>query len=358
MIDLVKIDGFKRFEQGSFELRRLSVLTGLNGSGKTSVIQAILLAREAFLSSESTISLNGPFGLNLGTFEDVLNKAASDEFTLTLEEKGQAYGAVFSRPEKISESFYVRCDGFGIQAEALAHSGRSFQYLGAERIGPRLTSNVTPVPHNTLNIGPIGENAAQLVDILGQSAVDDARRFSQETATGLLKSETEAWLSALTRPIQIDTETYPGAPLVSLKYRTDIDWIRPTNMGFGVSYALPIVVAGLTTDTGGILIIENPEAHLAPSGQTQAGFFLAKIAASGVQVILETHSDHVLNGIRRAIGEKKMLDPELAVIHFFDSSTTTHKLEFTATGGISHWPTGFFDQFQIDVAALTRVRRG
>jgi predicted ATPase len=84
---------------------------------------------------------------------------------------------------------------------------------------------------------------------------------------------------------------------------------------------------------------------------------LTKIAASGVHIIHETHSDHVLNGIRRAIGEQLLLDANDAIIHFFDTSLEHHTLSFTPTGGISHWPSGFFDQFQIDISALTRLRR-
>ena len=358
MIDSVKIEGFKRFKHQTFELRRLTILTGLNGSGKTSVIQAVLLAREALLTKDDTIPLNGPFGLQLGTFDDVLNGESSDSFSVELGAQANTFGANFSQPEKSPQEFYVHSAKFGTPSQDFALAGRMFQYLGAERIGPRLTSPVTPVPHHALNIGPIGENAAQLIEVLGTHQIGAGRQFVTSDKATLLKAETEAWLSALTRPIQIDTETYPGTPIVTLKYRTDVDWLRPTNMGFGVTYALPIVVAALTSEVGGILLIENPEAHLAPSGQTQVGIFLTKIAASGVQVILETHSDHVLNGIRRAIGELRLLDSSEAIIHFFDSSPDGHILTFTPSGGISHWPKGFFDQFQIDVTALTRIRKG
>ncbi len=94
--------------------------------------------------------------------------------------------------------------------------------------------------------------------------------------------------------------------------------MRAPNMGFGVSYSLPIVLAGLFAPVGGLLIIENPEAHLHPAGQSRMGTFLATLAGDGVQVLVETHSDHVLNGIRRAIGEHLVLGAEHALVHFFD----------------------------------------
>ena len=132
-------------------------------------------------------------------------------------------------------------------------------------------------------------------------------------------------------------------------------------MGFGVSYALPIVLAGLTARRGGLIVVENPEAHLHPAGQSRMGVFLAWLASRGVQVVVETHSDHILNGVRRAIGEYRFLDHDSAIAHYFDSAESDipsiHRLDFTSIGGISHWPRGFFDQYQIDVASLGRVRR-
>jgi predicted ATPase len=107
--------------------------------------------------------------------------------------------------------------------------------------------------------------------------------------------------------------------------------VRPTNMGFGVSYALPIVLGALTAANGGLIIIENPEAHLHPAGQSQMGIFLARMASAGVQVIAETHSDHVLNGVRRAIGEG-VLSSEDAIVHFF-GEVDVDALAFTPTGG-------------------------
>jgi predicted ATPase len=91
------------------------------------------------------------------------------------------------------------------------------------------------------------------------------------------------------------------------------------------------------------------------------GVFLAWLASRGVQIVVETHSDHVLNGIRRAIGEFKYLDNDKAVVHFFESDEVetphVHELSFTPYGGVSHWPRGFFDQYQIDIASLGQIRR-
>ena len=80
-----------------------------------------------------------------------------------------------------------------------------------------------------------------------------------------------------------------------------MEFLRAVHTGDGLVQVLPIVVAALSAAEDSLLLIENPEANLHPAGQAHMGEFLAEVAAAGVQVILETHSDHVLNGIRRAV---------------------------------------------------------
>jgi predicted ATPase len=140
------------------------------------------------------------------------------------------------------------------------------------------------------------------------------------------------------------------------------EWVRSTNMGFGVSYALPIIVQGLLTAKGGILIVENPEAHLHPAGQSAMGRFLALCAADGVQVIVETHSDHVLNGIcLAALEDKHPLRREDVLIHSFLNEPQAGKqvlaIEIDKKGGFTQNPPGFFDQSAKDLQAILRARR-
>jgi predicted ATPase len=115
---------------------------------------------------------------------------------------------------------------------------------------------------------------------------------------------------------------------------------------------LPIVVAALSANAGDLLLIENPEVHLHPAGQALMGRFLAEIGAGGIQVLVETHSDHVLNGIRRAV-KGKVIEPENVALHFFRPRDTTGEQVTTpmldAAGNIDRWPDGFFDQFDKDI---------
>lgn len=72
------------------------------------------------------------------------------------------------------------------------------------------------------------------------------------------------------------------------------------NVGFGYSYILSIIVSALIAKEGNILIIENPEAHLHPKAQLNLSYLLAKLTGNGVQVFIETHSEHIVNGFRIA----------------------------------------------------------
>lgn len=365
MITSLEIHGFKRFHREAFSLAPLTVLTGLNGTGKTSVIQALLLAWEASSNANNTVRLNGPFGMELGTAEDVRNWNSDDSIEINVKsETVENFKYLFDIPS--DEAQYLVVNEKPLPPPlAFSSKPRAFSYLCAERLGPRNILGASPLPDDQLEVGARGEYCAQILSILGDKPIEDVKRLhpdrTSETPT-LLKYEVERWLSEIARPVEINAERHLGAMVTYLRFRSPGgEWVRAPNMGFGVSYALPIILGGLSALSGGLFVVENPEAHLHPTGQSRMGVFLAWLAGCGVQVILETHSDHVLNGIRRAIGEYKHLTHDQAVIHYFESQENGDPrvlpLGFTPIGGVSDWPSGFFDQYQIDVASLGRIRR-
>jgi predicted ATPase len=369
MISALKIVGFKRFSSCSLELAPLTILTGLNGAGKTTIIQALLLAREASLLGAASVALNGPFGLELGSAQDVLNlsrsvEASDIEITASFDD-GTSCSYVLDTREERSLNLPIKGER-SESPQSLGGSNREFTYLCAERLGPRDILGMSALPADDLGVGVKGEFCAQVLATHGlREKVPERRLHSgrRSEADVFLKYQVEAWLSDVARPVEIDSVWFPGTSVTALRFRTPGgEWVRAPNMGFGVSYSLPIVLAGLSAPANGLLVVENPEAHLHPAGQSRMGAFLATVAGDGVQVLVETHSDHVLNGIRRAIGEHRRLKADQAIVHFFDLNASgepeVSTLRFTPTGGLSDWPRRFFDQYQIDVAALARVRRG
>lgn len=121
---------------------------------------------------------------------------------------------------------------------------------------------------------------------------------------------------------------------------------RPTNVGFGLTYALPIVVACLTAGPGSLILLENPEAHLHPRGQSRMASLIAAAASAGAQLVVETHSDHVLDGTRLAVKQGRLAAEDTAV-HFFRGNGAGVEI-ITPTvaedGSLSEWPEGFFDE--------------
>ncbi len=357
MIIKSNIKGFKRFADQAFDFRQLTVLTGMNGGGKSSVIHALLLTQEASQNNQATIALNGPYGLELGALSDVLNQETdAKSFVIDCHFEGD----VSEKWEFSGQETELFAHATSRLARRLSSSdARSFQYLSAERLGPRLTQVSAALPPDLLEVGCRGEFCAHVIESMDKFLIEPARRCPDDLNLSLLlKAQTEVWLTKMTRKIQIRTASFVGSRVSTMEFRAQQDWVKPTNMGFGITYALPIILAALTACSGGLVIVENPEAHLHPAGQSQMGVFLATMAAAGVQIIVETHSDHLLNGIRRAIGEQKLLSASKAIVHYFDDAgSQPESLMFTEVGGISSWPKGFFDQYQLDISAITKIRR-
>lgn len=147
---------------------------------------------------------------------------------------------------------------------------------------------------------------------------------------------------------------------------------NPQSVGFGISYILPVLVALLTSIPEDIVIIENPEAHLHPRGQAEMGNLIARAAAYGVQVFVETHSDHVINGIRVAV-KKGIVKPEDVNIAFFERKgheiiaedgakrkeyyADVRNIKIDNNGSLSEYPEDFMDEWNNQLMRLMRPRK-
>ncbi|MCU0681905.1 MAG: DUF3696 domain-containing protein [Polyangiaceae bacterium] len=366
MISTFRIDRFKRHLHRKIAMRELTVLTGANSAGKSALLQCLLLFRQAGAANGlGWVELNGPFGLSLGEARDVLHASADPSegigFTV-IDSERKHYHVELRATDDRSRRLTIDSQP-GRFPSPLAGGRRNFVYLGAERLGPRDVFEAVSLDEGDLNVGPRGEAVAQVLSQLESSAVR-ASLLHPETAARderpALLSQVELWLSDIVAPMRLGTRWVDGTNVIALRFRRPgfrSEWERPANVGFGVSYALPIIVSGLSINPGGLLLVENPEGHLHPRGQSKMGSFLARVAASGVQVVVETHSDHVLNGVRRAVAAERVLGHAQAQLHFFDGeSDEVAPIEIRADGELSVWPERFFDQGQVDRNALDRAR--
>lgn len=358
MLEHISLENFKCFRKKEIAFNALTLLTGVNSSGKSSVIQALLMMQQTFAERrlEPEARLSGEL-VNLGLPDDVLyTDAEKDGFAICLKKDALLF--------EMSASL----DRGGIKTVCTPNANvefSEFYYLDAERICPR---TMFPIPTETQQyynpVGNHGEYAAYLLHSHGDEHIScgDQRQVNllapdNAGPSPCLLQQTEAWLSLLGSPLRLRTERPTGTDAVVLRFSfPDISgaYYRPTNVGFGLTYALPVFVAALAAKPGALLIVENPEAHLHPKGQALMGRFLSRAAACGVQVIVETHSDHVLNGIRLAV-KKQEISPARVQINFFErdeSGVRVHTPRIDQDGHIDEWPEDFFDEWEKNLVEL------
>ena len=130
---------------------------------------------------------------------------------------------------------------------------------------------------------------------------------------------------------------------------------RPKNVGTGVTYITELVVAALSCKTGDLLIIENPEIHLHPSGQAELVTFLAFLAQYGVQIIVETHSDHIYNGVRKSIRLDEIDHDNVSVYFFVQNEkgcSVPLNIPINNEGKALVFSDGLFDQINKDLDVI------
>ena len=369
MLHSINMQNFKCFKDTTLTLPRLTVLTGMNASGKSTAIQTLAMLVQDACEADAlrTLCLNGSL-LQLGKPEDVLNKQhAKKDFSITLGlEGGDTVFSFVLNPQKqeflahvtahwldIVQDANVTVDRLGKAAESLL---KCSAYICADRLGPREMHDIdTSSPYSS--VGARGERTVQVLYDSEDWEVEDALLHDKEPVPSLPK-QTQAYMRDLFPGFTLDIQPVQRTNLatVGLSVCDGVGYVRPQNIGFGLSSALPIIVAGLYAAEDEMVMVENPEIHLHPCGQSTMGGFLAKVAASGPQVMVETHSDHVLNGIRKAV-KNKVLTPDDVAIYFFKDMSSTgepdiERLSLDEAGNVSHWPEGFFDQHDKDLDTL------
>ena len=406
MLTNITLENFKCFkEEIEFPLKQINLLTGINGRGKSTLLQSLLLMRQSiddhFFANK--IILNGSC-IKLGKFEDIRNSNVSRDENITFKYKlnylsvdvefGFEYilgenqkdnrianidRCSFSSPrfksshkvkpsqtEILSNHLFKLMPIAAIQEKedmiavemmeqtAFSRFFETIHYVSADRIGPQdfyLKDHLSEFP----NVGARGENTINLLDKLRDTPIHEELCLGDDAQ--ILLTQTEAWLQEIFEGAKLEIPKTLSSVIEPL-FNTDSSKNRykSSNIGFGYSYILPIVVSGLIAEPGEVLIVENPEAHLHPRAQSRLVRFLAKVSQTGVQVFIETHSDHILNALRIAVYDMLIKNEEANILYFPpEIGQPIIQIPIQEDGRIENWPPGFFDQIDEDFKVLFGV---
>jgi predicted ATPase len=372
MIDAIKYENFKSLKKVEIGLKKITVLAGLNSAGKSSFIQGLLLSRslsEALRNKRvegdifSKLPLNGNYLLSLGSPVDAITKDSGREFSITIKSSGKDFVNRYFTEESLSENVFDISVAFCADFAECPIYSSNFYYLNAERLGPRIRHWINE-KGGFLHCGSRGEYTVEVLARtkapLSTDEVPESKWLNGTRLEGFqdIPSYVVQWMEFIAPGTDI------GDAKIHSKLRSAsivVNGNSPPNVGFGLSYVLPIVTTGLIAKENSIFVVENPEAHLHPKGQSNMGFFLAQMASAGIQVIVETHSEHVVNGIRKASLFLDRLNPSDVSINFFSGITDKESdivpILLNEKGDLTPFPIDFFDQTRQDLLEILKFSR-
>lgn len=423
MLSNIKLTHFKCFEHLDIDCASLNLLCGLNGMGKSSVLQALLVLRQSYEAGElqnRNLVLGGE-RVDLGTGADVLFEDAEGDllgFLLERSDLDEPWELQFES-DRTSNLLYRSSDEVAVRqalepnaldpeiirlnyqlltGEEIAIGelepdrldvdtirtlrglltsrasvsknwrhvppfGGQLVYVNAERVGPRKLYPLSDALAKRSEFGAGGEYAWNYLIHHQYDVLADGDPRCLDKSSRRLIDVVNSWLQDICPGVHLELKELRDIDAVAAGFQFDrvgdvvSRWHRATNVGFGLSYVLPVIVA-LLSPPETLCLLENPEAHLHPRGQTKMAELAARASKAGVQVFVETHSDHFMDGIRIAV-RHKLVDAEHVAFHYFGrdgNRAVVSSPKVDAEGRLSHWPTGFFDQHEENLTRLIGPR--
>ena len=350
------LENFKCFDEMKLSFSALNVLTGLNGMGKSTIMQGILLLGQSHNSimSEQVLSLKGKY-VNLGVGQDVLfEKAEKDEIGIGVwtENTEEQYHFRY-QPE--TDVLPLKSMDRNVDKNVYSAWENRLSYLSAYRIEPQFLYHLENEEEVSKRyFAKNGEFAIQYLKLHGgDDVINSTVLIGNNKKT--IADQVKAWMDLISPGVSPIITINTSSRTAELKYeyiegRDKTNSYKSVNVGFGITYVLPVVVALISAKPGDIILIENPEAHIHPKGQRMLGELLAATGAGGVQVILETHSDHVMNGIRVAVKKGKIEPQNTRFFYFYKDINDSYRHKVICPvldeyGRLNEWPEGFFDEW-------------
>lgn len=377
MIKNIRLVNFKSHKDTVLNLGNLTILSGQNGVGKSSIIQSLLLLRQTNEKHRlnEILELNRPLCF-VGRANDVIYRFPNEEFEnkigIVLSDEEQIeYSWIFEDVGNKNSTYLKRVNDLSDSEgyDNLSLFGNDFQYLSAYRNIEYLTDDyeVEVKKQISVNEGK-GELVAHFLSEYGNKIkVLFGLKHLSETDDFLL-SQVSAWEREISANVNVIPVKSGDSHDIKYSYNVandlgPIDELSKKNVGFGLSYVLPVIVAILSAKEGSIIFIENPEAHIHPYGIAKLAELMCLAAHAGIQIIVETHSDHIINGtlVQCKIFEDTSgtlgVDKSNVKIYHFDRNESEHMaiaipIEIEEGGRLKSRTSGFFDQIGKDLRKL------
>jgi len=444
MLTELSVTNFKSWKQiDKMKLAPITGLFGANSSGKTSVLQLLLMLKQTVESPDRALAFH--FGddrslTNLGSFRDVVyghQKPSTLDFSLTwrlaktlkiadpaerkatlfednrvqfearMSENGQGRLSVEHMSYGFAgHQFSMRRKGDAEAKYELEAGGGDFQFLR-----PRGRPWDLPAPvkcygfpdqvkayfQNTgfladlqlafeelfsrvYYLGPLREYPQRQYTWAGAEPADMGRRGERAVDALLAARERGEMISRGHGRPKMALDEYVAYWLKELGlihdfsveaiakesnlYRVQVQKtpsaakVLITDVGFGVSQILPVLVLCYYVPEGSTILLEQPEIHLHPSVQAGlADVFIDAIKTRKVQILFESHSEHLLRRLQRRIAEAKLV-PAATALYFCEMSnggSSLRKLDVDLLGSIKNWPQDFFGDEFGEMAAMTQA---
>ncbi|MEM5567155.1 AAA family ATPase [Psychroserpens sp. AS72] len=390
MLTEVNLVNYKCFQDETFSLSNINLFFGLNGRGKSSLLQAILLMSQSVNETNSLKELLISSSLiKLGSFDDIKTSGCSNQENIkfgfkTDIDKINDFEFEYSRDEQdLGKGFLHSFELNGVKSseELISDSNssqslvsnkysainykddsrilkifRNVHYVSADRIGPRLYVDKYGVG-NVDKTGTRGENS---INVLWSNKNElNPIFFIQNKVPKNLTELCQQWLNYIFNGANIEINKKGESVLaLNINPKNEDKLYKSVNVGFGYSYILSIVLTCLIAEEDDIIIFENPEAHLHPKAQSRLTHLFTRLASNKVQLFVESHSEHILNGLRVAIAdENNIIKKDMVSSYFFGENFKVDKLEIDIKGFVGNWPKDFFDQMEIDNSLIFNYSR-